>query len=263
MRTWPYPHLFAHRGGGTLAPENTLAAMQEAVECGYKAVEFDVMLSSDQVPVLMHDPVFGRTVAVNSATDSATDSATNSVAHSTWAELSAMDAGAWHSKRFTGERVPSFDQVIAFCCEHRIAMNIEIKPSLGADVATAIVVAQTLVAAKIKHAELSEIILEPLVSSFSAIALQTFAEQQTGFATGYLMDRMPENWFAIAQALGCKAIHCNYRLLNASIARTIKQQGYWLFCYTVNEPKIGDELLQWGVDGFCTDRLDLFKSKTK
>jgi glycerophosphoryl diester phosphodiesterase len=254
MRTWPYPHLFAHRGGGTLAPENTLAAMQEAVNRGFKAVEFDVMLSSDQVPVLMHDPVFGRTVAASSAT--------NSVAQSSWAELSAMDAGAWHSKRFIGERVPSFEQVIAFCCKHRVAMNIEIKPSLGADAATAIAVAQTLIQAKIRHAELSEIGLAPLVSSFSAIALQTFAEQQTGFATGYLMDRMPENWFAIAQALGCKAIHCNYRLLNASIARTIKEQGYWLFCYTVNEPKIGDELVQWGVDGFCTDRLDLFKSRT-
>jgi glycerophosphoryl diester phosphodiesterase len=255
MRTWPYPHLLAHRGGGTLAPENTLAAIQEAVTRGYGAVEFDVMLSRDQVPVLMHDPVFGRTVAANGGT--------NSVAQSTWAELSAMDAGAWHSERFTGERVPNLEQVIAFCCKHRIAMNIEIKPSPGADAATATAIAQILIAAKIKHAELSEISLAPLVSSFSAIALQTFAEQQSGFASGYLMDRMPENWFAIAQALGCKAIHCNYRLLNASIARTIKEQGYWLFCYTVNEPKIGDELLQWGVDGFCTDRLDLFKSKTK
>jgi glycerophosphoryl diester phosphodiesterase len=255
MRTWPYPHLFAHRGGGTLAPENTLASMQEALAQRYTAVEFDVMLSSDQVPVLMHDPVFGRTVAANLNT--------SAVAQSTWAELSVMDAGAWHSKRFAGECVASFEQVIAFCCKHRLVMNVEIKPSPGADRATGLAVAQTLIAAKIKYPELSEITLAPLVSSFSAQSLQAFTEQHTGFATGYLIDRIPENWFAVAQALGCRAIHCNYRLLNASIARTIKEQGYWLFCYTVNDPKIGEELLQWGVDGFCTDRLDLFKNKTQ
>jgi glycerophosphoryl diester phosphodiesterase len=253
MRTWPYPHLFAHRGGGTLAPENTLAAMQEAVTRRYKAVEFDVMLSRDQIPILMHDPVFGRTITTNANT--------NRVADSTWAELSTMDAGAWHSKQFVGEPVPSFEQVIAYCCKHRLAMNVEIKPSPGTEQATAQAVAEALVAAKLRHPELSDIGLAPLVSSFSAKALQTFAECQTGFATGYLMDRLPENWFAIAQALGCKSIHCNYRLLNASIARTIKEQGYWLFCYTVNDPSIGKELLQWGVDGFCTDRLDLFESK--
>jgi glycerophosphoryl diester phosphodiesterase len=255
MRTWPYPQLFAHRGGGTLAPENTLAAMREAIVRGYNAVEFDVMLSKDQLPVLMHDPVFGRTVASNPEK--------SGVAQSTLAELMLMDAGAWHSQCFAGECVPSFNQVLEFCCANRLAMNIEIKPSPGTDSATARAVAQDLIAAKLRYAELSEISLAPLVSSFSAKALQTFAEQQTGIATGYLMDRMPENWFAIAQALGCKAIHCNYRLLNASIARTIKEQGYWLFCYTVNDPKVGDELLQWGVDGFCTDRLDLFTSEKK
>src|SRR5690606_22136603 len=59
---WAYPRLVAHRGGGTLAPENTLAGMRLAHGYGYRAVEFDVMLSVDEVPVLMHDPAFGRTL---------------------------------------------------------------------------------------------------------------------------------------------------------------------------------------------------------
>jgi len=53
--SWPYPRVLAHRGGGKMAPENTLAAMQCGVDYGYRAVEFDVMLSKDGVPVLMHD----------------------------------------------------------------------------------------------------------------------------------------------------------------------------------------------------------------
>ncbi len=251
MRTWPYPHLFAHRGGGTLAPENTLAGMREALARGFKAVEFDVMLSLDGIPLLMHDPVLGRTVARQG-------SGPNKISELRWAELANLDAGAWLATQFVGEPIPSFEAVIAFCCKHRIAMNIEIKPSPGTDQATGQVVGQALKQAKIDYPELSEPGLAPIVSSFSAQALQAFNQQQAGLATGFLMDRIPENWFAIAQALGSKAIHCNYRLLNASIARTIKEQGYWLFCYTVNDPTIGDELHSWGVDGFCTDRLDLF-----
>ena len=60
---WPYPRTLAHRGGGTLAPENTLAALRCGLAYGYRAVEFDVMLASDGVPVVVHDPELGRTVA--------------------------------------------------------------------------------------------------------------------------------------------------------------------------------------------------------
>ena len=53
-----YPHrLIAHRGGGTLAPENTLAAIREGHARGFRAVEFDVMLAKQNVPVLMHDEI--------------------------------------------------------------------------------------------------------------------------------------------------------------------------------------------------------------
>ena len=53
---WPYPRILAHRGGGTLAPENTLAALRCGLAYGYRAVEFDVMLASDGVPVVVHEP---------------------------------------------------------------------------------------------------------------------------------------------------------------------------------------------------------------
>jgi len=48
-RPWPYPRLFAHRGGGSLAPENTLAAIRVGQSLGYRAHEFDVKLSKDAI----------------------------------------------------------------------------------------------------------------------------------------------------------------------------------------------------------------------
>ncbi len=68
---------------------------------------------------------------------------------------------------------------------------------------------------------------------------------------------MPDDWARALDALGCMALHTNHRHLTRATARAIKDGGDWLFCYTVNEPARARELLDWGVDAFCTDRIDL------
>ena len=64
FRAWPWPRVLAHRGAGTLAPENTLAALRVGHERGFRAVEFDAMAPLDDVPVLMHDATLDRTTGV-------------------------------------------------------------------------------------------------------------------------------------------------------------------------------------------------------
>src|SRR6266568_3977912 len=61
QRPWPYPRVVGHRGGGALAPENTLAGIRKAAAMGFGGVEFDVMLSADKVPLLIHDETLERT----------------------------------------------------------------------------------------------------------------------------------------------------------------------------------------------------------
>ena len=51
-------------------------------------------------------------------------------------------------------------------------------------------------------------------------------------------------------------MHANHRHLTPARVAEIKASGAWLFCYTVNEPARARELLAWGVDAFCTDRID-------
>ncbi len=61
MSNWPYPHIVAHRGGGKLAPENTLAAIDVGARYGHTMIEFDAKLSKDGQIFLLHDDNLERT----------------------------------------------------------------------------------------------------------------------------------------------------------------------------------------------------------
>ncbi|MES2152482.1 MAG: glycerophosphodiester phosphodiesterase [Pseudomonadota bacterium] len=234
---WPYPTVVAHRGGGKLAPENTIAGLRAGLAHGFRAVEFDVMLARDGVPVVMHDPFLGRTVAgAGKVNDYAA------------AELLRMDAGSWFGAQFAGEPVPLFAEFARFCIEHGIWMNIEIKPAPGFEAETGKVVAactRALLAGT------------SLLSSFSTLALAAAQQEAPELARGYLIDVIGPGWLAQARALGAVAVHTNQTHLTAPLAHEIKEAGFGLFCYTVNEPARAREILGWGVDGFCTDRIDL------
>lgn len=243
---WPYPRTLAHRGGGTLAPENTLAALRCGLAYGYRAVEFDVMLASDGVPVVVHDPELGRTVA-----------GSGHVNDYTAAQLGAMEAGAWFGPQFAGEGVPTLDAVVAYCKAQRIWMNIEIKPAPGVDVATGAAVARATRDYFAKGIAAGELL--PLLSSFSITALEAARQAAPELARGWLVEAIPSDWEQKAKELDVLAIHCDHQQLTPELAREVKAAGYGLFCYTVNTPERASELLAWGVDGFCTDRIDLIK----
>ena len=244
---WPYPRTLAHRGGGTLAPENTLAALRCGLAYGYRAVEFDVMLASDGVPVVVHDPELGRTVA-----------GSGHVNDYTAAQLGAMEAGAWFGPQFAGEGVPTLDAVVAYCKAQRIWMNIEIKPAPGVDVATGAAVARATRDYFAKGIAAGELL--PLLSSFSITALEAARQAAPELARGWLVEAIPSDWEQKAKELDVLAIHCDHQQLTPELAREVKAAGYGLFCYTVNTPERASELLAWGVDGFCTDRIDLIKA---
>ena len=241
---WPYPKIVAHRGGGILAPENTLAAMRFAHARGFRAVEFDVMLAADGVPVLMHDPQFGRTVQGKGA-----------VAAHTAAQLQSMDAGGWLGPEFAGEPVPTFAEVVAYCRAHELWMNVEIKPSPGAEADTGAVVARDVQRLFADLPPGAPAI--PLLSSFSMAALNAARDAAPDVPRAWLVDRIPADWQAQCAALGVLSLNVGHRRLDRAAARRIKNAGLGLFCYTVNDPQRAADLLAWGVDGFCTDRLDL------
>lgn len=245
---WPYPRVIAHRGGGTLAPENTLAGLRCGLEHGFRAVEFDAMLAADGVPVLMHDPALGRTVAGH-----------GDVAAFTSSQLQAMDAGAWFSERFRGEPVCTLAGAIRFCRANDIWMNIEIKPFSKK------VAAETgRVVAEVVAREFSDVLVDasgypdklPLFSSFEFDALKAAAKAAPLIPRGFLMDEVVKDWYALLQDLDAIALHTNHKKLTHKLAETIKGGGFGLLCYTVNKLARAEELVSWGVDAICTDKID-------
>lgn len=243
---WPYPRVLAHRGGGKLAPENTVAALRCGMAYGFRAVEFDVMLSSDGVGVIMHDPNFGRTVP-----------GSGGVAETPAADLQRMDAGSWFGPEFAGEPVPLFTEFVDYCRQQQIWMNIEIKPVPGHEAATGRWVAQATQARFAEELRSGALHVTPLLSSFSMEALAAAQAAAPDVRRACLFDTIPADWLAQARALQAVAIHTNHKHLNPALARAVKDEGFGLFCYTVNEPARATEILGWGVDGFCTDRIDV------
>ena len=234
---WTYPRVLAHRGGGILAPENTMAALRCALAYGFHAVEFDVMAVRGDGLVLMHDPLLGRTVAGEGR-----------VAGFTLDELMAMDAGGWHSQAFSGELVAGFADAAAFCLTHDLWMNAEIKPAPGTDTRTGYLVGEAC-----KRLPAGSVLL----SSFSIEALLAAQDAAPEVPRAWLVDVVPADWASTMRRLNAAALHVNARTLTASQAVAVKGEGYGLFCYTVNEPDQARALRAIGVDAICTDRLEL------
>lgn len=252
FRPWPFPRVVAHRGGGVLAPENTLAAIEVGRAHGFSAIEIDATLARDGVPVLMHDATVDRT----------TDG-TGPVGALTAAQLQRLDAGGWFAARFRGEPVPALADAIRHCRAHGVWIDIEIKVGggdarrIGEVVARA---ARELYADCVRPGGDRADRIDPrapLLSSFSAEALDAARAAAPDLPRGWITSRVPQDWAARLDALACVALHTNHRHLTRAVARAVKDAGYWLFCYTVDDPARARELSDWGVDAFCTDRIDL------
>lgn len=235
---WAYPHLIAHRCGGALAPENTLAGLHVAARLGVRAVEFDAMLSRDGVPILIHDDTLARTT--NGRGD---------VAAHTLAELQALDAGAHHHPAFAGESLPTLAAALQLCQQLGLAVNLEIKPFPGAEAETGRVVA-ALARQYVPSAGL-------LLSSFSSSALLAAYQQAPELPRALLLERLTSDWYALMQHHHAMAIHTAARGLDATLAAEVMAAGVPLACYTVNTREAAEALLAQGVAAVFSDRPDL------
>ncbi|WP_045854006.1 glycerophosphodiester phosphodiesterase [Raoultella terrigena] len=239
MSNWPYPHIVAHRGGGKLAPENTLAAIDTGARFGHTMIEFDAKLSKDGQIFLLHDDNLERT-----------SNGWGVAGELAWHELLNVDAGSWYGREFKGEPLPLLSAVAERCRQLNMMANIEIKPTTGTGPLTGRVVA---LAAR----ELWQGMTAPLLSSFEIDALEAAQQAAPELPRGLLLDEWREDWRELTARLGCVSIHLNHKLLDEARVASLKAAGLYILVYTVNKPQRAAELLRWGVDSICTDAIDV------
>ena len=238
---WPYHRLVAHRGAGKLAPENTLAAFQLGFAHGYRMFECDIKLSSDNVGYLMHDSTLDRTT-----------NGKGSPLAMPWAQLQRLDAGAWHSAQYAGERVPTLQLITDFIQSNNCLINFEIKPVPGAEAQTGAEVARQVRALWQGQAT------PPLLSSFSEEALSAARDAAPELPRALLATRVPPaDWLARCQALGCVAFASHYSVMTPEVIARCDAAGLRKVVYTVNDAATALALLAAGVDTVITDEVAL------
>jgi len=233
------PKVVGHRGAASHAPENTLAGFRKAKALGVAWVEFDVHLTADGRCVVIHDDLIDRT------TDGEGE-----VGRMDLAELASYDAGAWFDPAFAGETVPTLEEVIDLLGALGLGANVELKPSPGAEDATATETLALLKSAWPSH------LPAPLVSSFDYRSLEVAQSVAPEIARGLLLETVTDAWREQAEAIQATTIHCGHTPLTQARAKEIRAAGYPLFCYTVNHAGRAQELFGWGVSGVFSDVPD-------
>lgn len=232
--------VIGHRGASAYAPENTLVAFNKALALGCNLIEFDVMCSVDGEPFVFHDDKLKRT-----------SNGRGELGQVESTYLKSLDAGSWFSRRFKGESIPHFQEVLEWLTCSGMQANIEIKPYPGTDEQTAAVVMNYIQRYWPMEKDL------PLVSSFSWEVLCFCRSIAPEMPLGLLLDVWDTKWLDKAKQLECYSIHYNRKVLTQERVKEIKEQGYILCAYTVNRKRLANKLLRWGVDAVFSDYPDL------
>ncbi len=230
------PSVMGHRGAAALAPENTLAGLRKAAELGLDWVEMDVKLTRDGVPVLFHDDLLKRTTGE-----------AGHLADIDHDDLGQLDVGRWFHSSFAGERAPRLEDALAVVMESGLRPNVELKPSPGRDVETAVRALPVLTALWPSDRA------PPMVSSFSTMALAAVRVLAPDWPRALCAHEIYVDWRHILQSLGCVSFHLNEQCADADLFDEMRDAGYGVACFTVNERRRARELRDQGVDCLITD----------
>lgn len=220
------PKVIGHRGAMAYAPENTLASFREARRRGATWVEIDVKLTADGAPIVMHDASLKRTMGID--------------------RLVALTPSAELPKD-----VPTFEAAIACFQELGLGCNVEIKPCEGREAETARVAVATL------RRRWPSTLPPPLLSSFKHDSLAAAREAAPELARAILLGELNDDWRARADAVGAAGVNTDGKKLTAGRAREVKQAGFALSVYTINDAAQARALVAMGADCVITDMPDV------
>lgn len=230
---WPGPIAFAHRGGASDNPENTMPAFQHAVDLGYTYLETDVHATADGVLVAFHDPDLSRTCKVPGA-----------IHDLPWREVSQA--------RVDGrEPIPLLDDLMEEFPGARV--NIDCKADGALD---------ALIAALRRLDCLDRVCL----GSFSDRRLRRLRQAFGDRLCSSLGPRQIAAWRCTGgrvpgggQVAQVPVVHGRTTLVTKQTVARSHARGYQVHVWTVDDPAEMHRLLDLGVDGVMTDRPVVLK----
>src|SRR5262249_1737359 len=227
--------VIAHRGASGHCPENTLAAFKRAVSLGANFIETDLQLTRDAQFVAIHDDTVNRTT-----------NGQGKVHDLTQAELRRLDAGSWFGSEFTGERVPTLDEILEFSKKNDVVFYLELKPTgaWGGE--------HTLIGALRQSGEIARAV----VISFDARIIEALRKIEPTLMTGLLFDGQIDQPLERALTIGARQLAVRGDLVTPALIAEAHRRDLQVVCWTVNQPAHMRMLIEAGVDGIMSDYPD-------
>jgi len=234
------PLIIGHRGASGDAPENTIAAFDLAIEQQADGIEFDVRLSKDGVPIVIHDATLGRTTSGHGR-----------VRGHTLAELRQLDAGSWFNRRFperadlsyAGEKVPTLAETLAWVGSRECLAYLEIKrgrlPCPGIE---------ERVLAEIHRARVLPLVT---VISFHLPTLRRLRRLDPRVAVGIDFTQ-PLAAVRLAQSIGARTILPSGRFAGRRFIVRAQRAGLAVVVWDVEQVRAMRRQIASGVDGIIT-----------
>jgi len=230
--------LIAHRGYSAVAPENTLASFKAALEQQVWGVEFDIHISADGIPIIIHDTTVNRTSNGN-----------GKVEEKTIAQLQSLNAGSWFHPRFAAETIPTLQQVLDLFSATPLNLYLELKsPQNWSELAVRDLVQM----------------LEPwrdraVIASFNHQFLNRFKHNYPQFFVGYALSDFQEYSLEYIDAIKTNADvllpHFSLILEESSLTQTLLNQQWEIIPWTVDELSIFQKLLSLKISKIITNNL--------
>jgi glycerophosphoryl diester phosphodiesterase len=244
------PLIIGHRGASANAPENTLAAFKRAIEDGADGIEFDVQLSLDGVPVVIHDATLARTGMIDGV-----------VAELAAEVLAKTDVGTWFRQRsnaqdvdFSDEKLPSLQQVFELFADSDALLYLEMKSPPGDGERLAVEVASAIR----KHSVSERVI----VSSFNLSLVQAVKAIDSSIRTAALFEpkvsrpatlirriRLVE----LATRSGADEICLHHSLASRVLTEQSRKSKLEVVVWTVDDPEWVDRALSRGVKALISN----------
>lgn len=209
------PLIIGHRGASAVAPENTIAAFTAAIAAGADGIEFDVRLTRDVIPVVIHDETLYRTGGVQ-----------RRVGDLSLSELSEIDVGSWFGRaEFVNQRVPTLAQLFESFQANNLILYLEMKGQQS-----------HLAEACCRLVEEYRLKERVVFECFEHSTLQKIKEIDPALKTAALFQ--PPAAFILKRARAARAdeIALHYRLAKTRLLHKAKPAGFKVVVWTVDDP---------------------------